>query len=100
MRIETIRNARKAGLEICSGGIFGLGESLEQRVEFALSLAREAVDSIPLNFLIPIRGTRLEKMETMNPLDILRTVSMFRLTIPGPKSRFAPGASTLATCSP
>jgi biotin synthase len=82
MRIETIRNARKAGLEICSGGILGLGESLEQRVEFALSLARESVDSIPLNFLIPIPGTRLERMETMKPLDILRTVSMFRLTNP------------------
>ena len=60
----------------------GLGESLEQRVEFALSLAREAVDSIPLNFLVPIPGTRLERMGTVKPLDILRTVSMFRLTNP------------------
>ena len=81
-RVETVRNARKAGLEVCCGGIFGLGESLEQRVEFAFSLAREAVDSIPLNFLIPIPGTRLEDVETMKPLDILRTVSMFRLTNP------------------
>jgi len=82
MRLETIRNAKNAGLEVCCGGIFGLGESLEQRVEFAMSLASEAVDSIPLNFLVPIPGTRLEKMETMKPLDILRTVSMFRLTNP------------------
>lgn len=81
-RLETVRNARKAGLEVCSGGIFGLGESFEQRVEFALTLAREAIDSIPLNFLIPIAGTRLENMEIMKPLDILRTVSMFRLTNP------------------
>lgn len=81
-RLETLANARRAGLEVCSGGIFGLGESLEQRVEFALSLAHEAVDSIPLNFLIPIPGTRFERMETMKPLDILRTVSMFRLTNP------------------
>ncbi len=82
MRLETIRNARKAGLEVCCGGIFGLGESLAQRVEFALTLAREAVDAIPLNFLVPIPGTRLENMEIMKPLDILRTVSMFRLTNP------------------
>jgi biotin synthase len=81
-RLETVRNAKKAGLEVCSGGIFGLGESIGQRIEFALTLAREAVDSIPLNFLIPIPGTRLEKMQPMKPLDILRTVSMIRLSNP------------------
>ena len=91
MRLETIRNARKAGLEVCCGGIFGLGESLEQRVEFALTLAREAIDSIPLNFLVPIPGTRLEKMEIMKPLDILRTVSMFRLTNPGAEVKVCAG---------
>lgn len=81
-RLETLRNARKAGLEVCCGGILGMGESLEQRVEFALTLSREAVDSIPLNFLIPIQGTRLENLEIMKPLDMLRAVSMFRLTNP------------------
>ena len=91
MRLETIGNARKAGLEVCCGGIFGLGESLEQRVEFAATLAREAVDSIPLNFLVPIPGTRLEKMEIMKPLDILRTVSMFRLTNPGAEVKVCAG---------
>lgn len=80
LRLETLRNARKAGLEVCSGGIFGVGESLEQRVEFAMTLASEAVDSIPVNFLVPIAGTRLEGMELMKPLDILRTISMVRLT--------------------
>jgi biotin synthase len=79
-RLETLRDARKAGLEVCSGGIFGLGESLEQRVEFAMTLAGEAVDSIPLNFLVPIPGTRLEGREPMKPFDILRIISMFRLT--------------------
>jgi biotin synthase len=79
-RLETLRNARKAGLEVCAGGIFGLGESLEQRVEFALTLVAESVDSIPLNFLVPISGTRLEGRERMKPFDILRTISMLRLT--------------------
>jgi len=81
-RLETVRAARDVGLEVCCGGILGLGESLEQRVEFAGILAREGVDSIPLNFLIPIPGTRLEHLEPMKPLDILRAVAMFRLTNP------------------
>ncbi len=68
-----------------------MGESLEQRVEFARSLASEAVNSIPLNFLIPIPGTRLEKMEPMKPLDILRTVAMFRLTNPRSEVRVCAG---------
>lgn len=82
IRLETVRNAKRAGLEVCCGGIFGLGETIEQRVEFARVLAREEIESIPLNFLIPIPGTRLEKMEILKPLDILRIVSMFRLTNP------------------
>jgi len=90
-RLETVENARRAGLEVCSGGIFGLGESIEQRVEFAFTLAREAVNSIPLNFLVPIPGTRLDKAEIMKPLDILRTISMFRLTNPGAEVKVCAG---------
>ncbi|MGC9196252.1 MAG: biotin synthase BioB [Syntrophobacteraceae bacterium] len=82
IRLETVRAARRAGLEVCCGGILGLGESLEQRVEFALAVSRENVESIPLNFLIPISGTRLEKAKLLKPLDILRIISMFRLTNP------------------
>lgn len=81
-RIETLRAVKEAGLEICSGGILGMGESLEQRVEFAEILAREEVDSIPLNFLIPIPGTRLENLEVIKPLDMIRTVAMFRMMNP------------------
>jgi biotin synthase len=82
IRLETVRAARRAGLEVCCGGILGLGESLEQRVEFAMAVSREKVESIPLNFLIPISGTRLENAKILKPLDILRTISMFRLTNP------------------
>lgn len=82
LRLETVRAARRAGLEVCCGGILGLGESLEQRVEFAMAISQEEVDSIPLNFLIPIAGTRLENVEILKPLDILRIISMFRLTNP------------------
>jgi len=95
MRIETVRNAQKAGLEVCSGGIFGLGESLEQRVEFAFDLAREGVNSIPLNFLIPIPGTRLEGMGIMKPMDVLRAVSMVRLTNPAAEVKVCAGRAHL-----
>ncbi len=91
IRLETVRNAKAAGLEVCCGGILGLGETDEQRVEFASVLAREEVQSIPLNFLIPIAGTKLEKMEPLRPLDILRIISMFRLTNPGAEVKVCAG---------
>jgi biotin synthase len=90
-RLETVRAAREAGLEVCCGGILGMGESFEQRVEFAGILARERVDSIPLNFLIPIPGTRMENLEVMKPRDILRTVAMFRLTNPSAEIKVCAG---------
>ena len=90
-RLETIRAVKQAGLEVCSGGILGMGESLAQRVEFALTLAREGVDSIPLNFLIPIPGTPLAGAAPMTPLDILRSVAMFRMTNPRAEIRVCAG---------
>lgn len=81
-RLATLRAARTAGLEVCCGGILGLGETLEQRVEFAFTLARERVDAIPLNFLVAIPGTRLANQPPMAPLDILRAIAMFRLVNP------------------
>lgn len=81
-RLAALRRARAAGLEICAGGILGLGESTEQRVEFAVTLAREQVGSIPLNFHVAIPGTPLDKLMPMRPLEILRTIAMFRLTNP------------------
>jgi biotin synthase len=78
-RLLTVRRAKSAGLEICCGGIFGMGESREQRVEFAITLRDEGVHSIPLNFLVPIPGTPVENAEPMRPLEILKTVAMFRL---------------------
>ena len=59
-----------------------MGESLTQRVEFALTLQAERADSIPMNFLVPVAGTRLEGLEPMQPLDILRSIVMFRCTNP------------------
>ena len=81
-RLETIRAARAAGLEVCCGGIMGMGETPAQRVAMARTLSKENVDSIPLNFLVPVPGTRLEHTPPMSPLDILRTLAMFRLVCP------------------
>ena len=81
-RLATLRAVKREGLEICSGGILGMGETPEQRVEFAATLAAEGVDAIPLNFLVPIRGTPLEHRRPMAPLEILKAVAMFRLMNP------------------
>ncbi len=82
MRVETVRTAKEVGMEVCCGGILGLGETLDQRVEFASFLAGEEVDSIPLNFLIPIPGTKLEEQTVMKPMDMLRSIAMFRMMNP------------------
>lgn len=80
--VETIEVAKSAGLRVCCGGLFGLGESLEQRVELALTLRELAVDSVPLNFLNPIPGTPLAGSSYLTPLDCLRIIAMFRCLLP------------------
>lgn len=80
--IETINVAKSAGMKVCSGGIFGLGESLEQRHELAETLKELDVDSIPLNFLNPIQGTPLENLKLLTPLDCIRIIVLFRLMLP------------------
>lgn len=80
--VETVRIAKAAGMKVCCGGIFGLGESLEQRVELCLTLRELDVDSIPLNFLTPIAGTPLADQHQLTPLDCLRIVALFRIIHP------------------
>ncbi|MBI5359606.1 MAG: biotin synthase BioB [Planctomycetes bacterium] len=81
-RIETIRNIKKAGLEVCSGGIMGMGETWEDRLDMALTLRELDVDAVPLNFLMPIQGTPFERYPVMEPMDILRTIAVFRYALP------------------
>ena len=94
-RLDTVRAALDAGLQVCCGGILGLGESREQRVEMADTLAGLGIDSIPLNFLVPIKGTKLENTPVMEPLDILLTIIMFRLKNPAAEIRLAAGRAHL-----
>ncbi|MCH5277555.1 MAG: biotin synthase BioB [Desulfovibrionaceae bacterium] len=80
--LATLAAAHDAGLELCCGGIFGLGESLDQRVEFSLTLAELNVDCIPVNFLNPIPGTPLERQPRLTPDEALRTLAVLRLMHP------------------
>ncbi len=82
-RVATISAAKEVGLQVCSGGIFGLGESLEQRVELAMELRDLDVDSVPINILYPIEGTKVfGKVDPIRPQDILKLIAMFRWVMP------------------
>lgn len=80
--IDTIRSAREAGLKTCCGGIIGMGESMEQRIEFALTLKELDVDSVPFNILNPRPGTPLAGTPSVHPLELLITISIFRFILP------------------
>lgn len=80
--IKTVKAAQKAGFEVCSGGILGLGESWEQRLELAMTLKELDVDTTPLNFLSPIPGTPLENSSLVSPADALKTIALFRFLHP------------------
>ncbi|TCP45447.1 biotin synthase [Tamaricihabitans halophyticus] len=90
-RWETLRMVREAGMEVCSGGIVGMGESVEQRAEFAAQLAELRPHEVPMNFLIPQPGTPYEDFEIVEGKDALRTVAAFRLALPRTMLRFAGG---------
>jgi biotin synthase len=79
---ETIQRAKATGLEVCCGGILGMGESTEQRIELMQQVASLQPDHIPLNFLVPVKGTPLENVEPLRPMDCLKAIAVFRLTNP------------------
>lgn len=93
---NTIASARKAGMEICSGGIIGMGESLPDRIDFAFELAALDVDSVPINILNPIPGTPLEDTPLITEEDIILTVALFRFIMPTKSLRFAGGRMRLS----
>lgn len=81
-RVATIRRAQKAGFQICSGGLFGLGETMVDRVDLARALRALKVDSVPLNFLNPVPGTPLADAPSLSPREILHTIALFRCILP------------------
>jgi biotin synthase len=90
-RQETCAMVKAAGMELCCGGIIGMGESIEQRAEFAAELASLDPDEVPMNFLNPRPGTPLAGQPVVSAPDALRTIAAFRLALPRTVLRFAGG---------
>jgi biotin synthase len=90
-RFETLQLVRELGMEVCCGGIIGMGESVAQRAEFASQLAGLAPDEVPLNFLDPRPGTPFAELPPVDTMDALRTIAAFRLALPRTILRFAGG---------
>ncbi len=93
--IDTIQHASDAGLRVCAGGILGMGESLDQRIELADTLRKLNVKSVPLNFLNPQEGTPMGTQKTMTAMEILQTIAVFRYMLPQAEIRIAGGRQFL-----
>lgn len=80
--VETIRAVKRAGLKVCCGGIFGLGEGFSHRVEMAETLRELDVDTVPINFLNPVEGTPLAKAAFLTPMECLKIIALYRFMLP------------------
>jgi biotin synthase len=93
-RLNTARLVKRAGLELCSGGIFGMGEDMQDRLELAFTLRELGADSIPLNFLAPIPGTPLQDYPPLPPKEILKIIALFRFVLPDKAIKVCGGRET------
>lgn len=94
-KIETLKKVKAEGMCACSGGIIGMGETWEDRLDMAVSLAELGIDSIPINALMPIKGTPLEELPRLTEDEILRTIAFFRYINPLTNIRLAAGRALL-----
>lgn len=95
-KIAAIMAAKQAGLSICSGGIFGLGETIEDRIDMIFELKDLGVNSIPINVLVPIEGTPLEYIIPITEEEVLKTIAIYRFIHPSAAIRLAGGRSNLS----
>ena len=97
-RLETLDNVRNAGMKICSGGILGMGETTEDRIDMLVTLANlpEPPESVPINMLIPIPGTRLENADPVDPIDFVRAIALARILMPTSHVRLSAGRTEMS----
>ena len=94
-RINTIQKAQQVGLEVCSGGIIGLGEDRKDRIEMALTLKELAITAVPLNILIPIKGTPLEATSQLSLVEIIKSIAIFRIILKNQIIKIVAGRETM-----
>jgi len=94
-RLNTIKAAKRAGLEVCSGGIIGMGETMDDRIEMAFILKELDVDSIPLNLLVPIAGTPLAERVSLPVEEAIRSIAIFRIILKDKIIKIAAGRETI-----
>ncbi len=94
-KLETLKMVKEEGMYVCSGGIIGMGETWEDRIDMAVSLSEAGADSIPINALMPIKGTPLYGIERISNDDLLRTIAIFRFINPKANIRLAAGRALL-----
>lgn len=90
-KLNTIDAAMSAGISVCSGGIFGMGETWEDRIDMAFKLKELGTDSVPINYLIPVKGTPLGEQDMLNPFEALKIVSLYRFILPQKQIRICGG---------
>jgi biotin synthase len=90
-KLRTINAVKSVGLSICSGGIFGMGESWQDRIDMAFLLKELDVDSVPINFLVPIKGTPLDNRAPLHPFEALKIISLYRYILPQKEIRICGG---------
>ncbi len=90
-RLDTLRSLRSAGIELCCGALFGMGETWEDRLDLAFQLREINPEVVPINFLIPIAGTPLENSRALDPLECLRVIAVYRFILPSQHLNIAGG---------
>ena len=90
-RVDTVGAAKAVGLEVCSGGIIGMGETWQDRIDMALLLKELDVDSVPINILVPIKGTLLENLKPVSCKDVIKTLCIFRVILKNKPIKIAAG---------
>lgn len=94
-RIRTLEAAKEIGLQVCSGGIIGMGEDWQDRIDMALLLKKLDVDSVPINLLVPIKGTRLESIKPISCVEAIRTICIFRVILEDKLIKIAAGRESV-----